>query len=291
MKFTKLTNNIGKFMLDSVYVLLILLMLGLLVVYGYFFEFVPSVEVSGASLGWIVLLPTVGIAINVFLGHFFGDEYYNTGHVSEGRSRYDIVKTPKYYTRRMFFCFVECFLFLLLIVRYLFLFSKSILIPTVGIICSIVAIIIFFIVGMSSYEQSGIKDKWHFKKENKKRKSTSQNKERHKFKFNKYPELLEKYNQFKICNSNKYKSHNNTKDKETILKEIDESFESLAHAIFVIFNEKKPDLIIKKTGEKLKWEDVINKPFEELSYMEKQILVRLLDRLYKYVLPDDYYNF
>ena len=50
-------------------------------------------------------------------------------------------------------------------------------------------------------------------------------------------------------------------------------------------------VVIKKTGEKVMWQDVISKTFEELSYMEKLILVRLLDRFYKYVLPDKYYNF
>ena len=61
-------------------------------------------------------------------------------------------------------------------------------------------------------------------------------------------------------------------------------------AVFIIFNDVKPDLIIKKTGEKIEWKDVINKSFDKLSYKEKLVLVRLLDRLYKYVLPDEYYN-
>lgn len=284
MKFSKISDKIGKIALRAIDVLLILFMLGILGYYGYV-DFHFSDEIIGPSLCWILLLPSAGAAINFFLGHFCGDEYYNTGHVSDGWSKYDVIKTPKYYTRRMYFCFIECFLFLLLIIRYSFLFHLNIIIPMLGLICSIIAIIIYFIVGMSSYEKSGIKIKCNIKKDNKTRK-----KEQHKFKFNKYPELLEKYNQFKIWNSKKFKSYENMNDKKLMSKEIDESFESLACAIFNIFNKIKPDLIIKKTGEKIKWQDIINKPFEELSYKEKLILVRLLDRLYKYVLPDNYYN-
>ena len=200
---------------------MILFMLAFLGFYGYV-DFCQSEGRSVISLGWIFILPVCEIGIDVLIGRLMGDEWYNTGYVSNGRSVYNVKKTPKYYSRRMFFCFIECFLFVLLIIRYVFLFSASIIVPTLGIICSIIAIIIYFIVGMSSYEKSSIKHKWNLNKENKTHKTISQKKEQNKFKFNKFPQLLEKYNQFKICNSKKYKSCENTKN-ISISKEINES--------------------------------------------------------------------
>ena len=289
MKFTKLTNKLGNVVIGIMLVSMILVILG---IDGVFLWLDLSYPDYSLSFLWFILLPATGLGINWFIGPFFGDEYYETGWVNEGNSVRDVVKTPKYYTRRMFVCFVECFLFILLIIR--FIFQKSI----IGIIGSIIAIIIYFIVGMSSYEQSSIKIKKDSKINKKKEKieeSTTENtvvkkKQLNKFKFDKYPGLLEKYNTFKHWNSKKGKRIENVEDKKIVLNEIDKSFEDLAMSVFNIFNEIKPNLVIKKTGKKIKWEDVFNKTFEELSYMEKMALVRLLDRLYKYVLPSDYYN-
>ena len=74
------------------------------------------------------------------------------------------------------------------------------------------------------------------------------------------------------------------------MEEIGFAFEDLAQAVYDVFNEIKPDLRHKKTLKKAKWEDVINKPYDQLTYKQKQILIRLLDRLYLYVLPEEYYN-
>ena len=156
MKYTKLSNKLGKFAVGTIFVIMILVILGLA---GAFLWIDLSYPFPMLSLFWFLLLPTIGLAVNWFLGHFFGDEYYNTGSVYEGRSIQDVVKTPKYYTRRMFVCFVECILFALLIVRFLFLFPFNIATSIIGIVGSIVGIIIYFIVGMSSYEQSSIKNK------------------------------------------------------------------------------------------------------------------------------------
>ncbi len=297
MKYTKLSNNLKNFVIGAFFVIMILLIIGLA---GVFLWLDLSYPFPMLSLFWLLLLPTAGLAINWYIGRFFGDEYSNTDFVVEGRTVKDVVKTPKYYTRKMVVCFVECFLFVLIIVRFIFLFPFGIATSIIGIIGAIVGIAIYFIVGMSSYEQSSIKNK---KTQNtnveeiktdeeeiifnepigKKRKPT-------KFNFNNYPELLEKYNSFNFYNSKKYKTLNNTKEQDNDLNELNNAFEILALAIYNTFNPIKPELIIKQTGEKINWEDVINKPFEELSYMEKTILVRLLDRLYKYVLPNNYYN-
>jgi len=292
MKYTKLSKKLGNFAIATIFVIMILFVLGLA---GVFLWVDLSYPLPMVSLFWFLLLPTFGLAINWYIGHFFGDEYYDTGWVYEGRSVYDVVKTPKYYTRRMIVCFVECFLLALLIIRFIFLFPFNAATSIIGIIGSIVGIVIYYIVGMSSYEQSSIKNKKTAEEntnieEIKIDKPVVKKKKLHKFKFDNYPELLEKYNTFKLWNAKKYNNFKNINDKTHVLNEIDKSFEILALAVFNTFNAIKPELIIKKTGEKAKWEDVINKPFEELSHIEKLLLVRLLDRLYKYVLPNEYYN-
>ena len=156
MKYTKLSNKLGKFAVGTIFVIMILFILGLA---GTFLWVDLSYPLPMLSLFWWLLLPTIGLAINWYIGHFFGDEYYNTGWVYEGRSVYDVVKTPRYYTRRMIVCFVECILFALLIIRFLFLFPFNVATSIIGIVGSIVGIIIYFIVGMRSYEKSSIKNK------------------------------------------------------------------------------------------------------------------------------------
>lgn len=290
MKFTRLSGKIGSFVVGTIFALMILFILGLFGAFVYI-DFYLSTPIF--SFMWFPLLPGLGLAINWFLGKFFGDRYYNTGWVNEGRSVYDVEKTPKYYTRRMFLCFVECFLFVLLILRFVSLIPLSISSSIVGIIGAIVGIVIYFIVGMSSYELSSIRNKKQTKEkveEPKVEKTAVQKKQLHKFKFDNYPELLEKYNAFKLWNSRNYTTFENLDDKKNAINEKNKAFENLALAVFNIFNEIKPKLVIKKTGEMVSWNEVINKPFEELSHIEKLILVRLLDRLYKYVLPNKYYN-
>ncbi|MBO5885105.1 MAG: hypothetical protein J6Q51_04840 [Clostridia bacterium] len=156
MKYTKLSGKIADFVLKSLYAILMLFIIGLT---GVFVWLDLYQSLTFFSIIWIAWLPTAGLGINWFLSHILGDEFYNTGMVVDGSSIYDVVKTPKYYTRRMYVCFIECFLFALLIVRFAFLFPVSVVLPIIGIVASIVAIVIYFIVGMSSYEQSSIKRK------------------------------------------------------------------------------------------------------------------------------------
>lgn len=297
MKFTNLSNKLIDFVWGMIIVFIILVILG---INGACLWVDLSYPSTMLSMFWLVLLPVTGFGINRFLGYFFDDEYEDAGYVLEGRSIHKIVQTPKYNSRKMFVCFIVCFLYVLLIVRFIFLFPFNITIPIIGIIGSIIGIIICFILGMSAYEQSSIKSNKYLhkkekierpKKSSEIRKTVTPKKQVFKFRFEDYPELLEKYTSFKHFNLKKYNKFKNEEEKNKALNEIDKAFESLALSIFNTFNEEKPELILKKTGEKKKWEDVINKPFEELSYTEKLILVRLLDRLYKYVLPNSYYRF
>lgn len=151
MKYTKLTNKMGHFFICLFYSIFILIIVGLA---GVFMWLDLTMMLPPLSIMWLILLPTFGLCINWCLGHILGDEFYDTGIVSEGRTVYDVVKTPKYYKRRAYLCFIEIILFVLLIFRYIFV-SPIMLAPIIiGVIGSIVAIIIYYIVGRSSLELS-----------------------------------------------------------------------------------------------------------------------------------------
>lgn len=293
-----MTNKIGSFLLGALYVLVILFIVGIA---GVFLWVDISQEIPGLSLLWIMLLPTFGLGINWNIGWFFGDEYYNTGYVREGRSVLDVVKTPKYYKRRMYLCFIECGLFVLLMIRFFIYFSVTVVVPIIGVLGSLVAIIIYFVVGMSSYELSGLKEANAAKKAQQTQPSQSGEekpiveekpaKPVYAFDFDKYPDLLPKYESFKLWNSRKNKSRKSGEDPEMIATEYKNALEVLSSTVFEIFAEVKPDITVKNTGEKLKWEQVFDKPYAELKYLQKLALARLLDRHYKYTLPSKYYKF
>lgn len=309
MKYTKMSNKLGSIVLG---ILMSMPIIFILVCFGGFVYLDFYLNNPLITLLWIMLLPTFGLGINWFIGHYFGDEYYNTGWVYEGRSVFDVVKTPKYYRRRMYLCIIECVLFVLLIIRFLSLMLFTLLgivgfwaalresiVPLLGIVGCIIAIIIYYIVGKSSYELSADLSKEKKQKNKLAQKSNNQEIEKlepkiekpeHLFKFEKYPELLEKYNKFKLLNFRKYTEFDYAEDKKQALEEIGLAFEDFAQSVFSVFNEIKPDLIVKKTLKRVKWDDVINKPYQQLSYKQKQILIRLLDRLYLYLLPAEYYN-
>lgn len=155
MKFTNMENNLSKVILNALYVFIILVVLAIM---GVMVWVDLSQGVPMISILWFMFIPCFGMIINWFLGAILGDKIYNTGLVYEGRSMLSVVKTPKYYTRRMFLCIVELVLFLLLKLRFiLWLFDpEAIAIGIVGIVGSIIAMVICFIMGMSSYEQSSL---------------------------------------------------------------------------------------------------------------------------------------
>ena len=309
----KYTNMIGKLKMFFWWLFVITMVLIILGLMGGFVLVDFYADVPLLSFIWLMMIPVMGYCINWVLGYICGDEYYNTGMVVEGYSVFDVIKTPKYYRRRMICYFVECFLLFLLFIRFITYFpaidrlifaakypafadryesSFGIGLPIVGIIATIVEIIICFIIGMSSYEQSNLKYKKEVKKTTSvKEKKIEKKKPIHKFKFENYPGLLEKYETFKAWYFKKYETFENEEDKNKTIEELNKSFEAIAEAVYNIFNEIKPTLTLKKKGEEFKWEEVIDKPFNELTPTQKLILVRLLDKLYKYILPKEYYNY
>ena len=154
MKYTRLSSKIGSFFYGVFCAFIILILLGCFAMFVYL-DFMMDTPIF--SIMCLTFLPGLGFAINWLIGYFFSDEHYDTGLVSNGRTVYDIVKTPKYYSRRMFVCFIECFLFLLLVIRSTTLMTESVAWAIFGILGGLGGIVVYFIVGMSSYEQSSLK--------------------------------------------------------------------------------------------------------------------------------------
>ncbi len=291
MKYTNLTGKIGSFFIGLIYSIFILVAMGGA---GLFLWLDLTSGLPMVSLLWILLLPALMLAINWLLGKFFGDEYYNTGIVSEGRTIFDVVKTPKYYKRRMYVYFVECALFILLAVRFGFLTQIDLTYGMIGILCSIIGSFFCFIIAMSSKEQSGERSK-RKKKPTAATEAGAENigKEEekiptHRFKFDKYPTLLEKYEAYRLWIDKKSNAFDDS-ERLSVIDESEKHFEALARSVYDIFSEIRPELTQRGSKKSLPWESVFDKPYEKLSYTQKLALTRLLDKHYKYFLPDKYY--
>ena len=158
MKFTNIENNLGNIIIGALNAFMILCILFILGVFGWvdLTQGVPMI-----SFLWFIFIPCFGLAINWFLGRFFGDKHYNTGIVHEGRTMWAVERTPVYYTRRMVLCIVEMVLFVAVGLRFiLWLFDAEYMgFGIAGIVCSVIAMVICFIMVMSSYEQSSLRVK------------------------------------------------------------------------------------------------------------------------------------
>ena len=130
-----------------------------------------------------------------------------------------------------------------------------------------------------------------FKKKNK-------SNEKYRFNFEKYPELLEKYEVYRRLRLEitKY-SMKDTNIAGKKLLDANKKFEGYSQNIFAkeiyyIFNSIKP-ILHKRRGEEgfFKWEEIFGKPFEELNEKERKCLVGLVDGNFIYELPEKYYNY
>jgi len=129
-------------------------------------------------------------------------------------------------------------------------------------------------------------------------KKKKQIKERYEFNFNKFPELLEVYKEYRILelNATKYSMNDsaNSTNKYKKASAISKQYANtvLAKAIYNIFNEIKPTLH-KRRGEEgfYKWEEVFDKPFDQLNENQLKCLVGLIYRKFVYELPQEYYNY
>ncbi|MDE6105309.1 MAG: hypothetical protein K2G38_06500 [Clostridia bacterium] len=61
-------------------------------------------------------------------------------------------------------------------------------------------------------------------------------------------------------------------------------------AVYDIFNPIKPNLLNRRRGGEFLWDEVFDKPFEELTYEQKDYLVGLIEHDFVYELPPEYYE-
>lgn len=119
----------------------------------------------------------------------------------------------------------------------------------------------------------------------------------YKFKFDKFPKLLEMFEIHEKLNLNAVKysmKESIIGQKKYIIAEKkyqDFSLNNMAKAVYDTFCNIKP-LLHQRRGEDcyLKWDEVFDRPFDELDVSQRKYLVGLLRRKFVYELPDDYYN-
>ncbi len=104
-----------------------------------------------------------------------------------------------------------------------------------------------------------------------------------------FPSLKPKYDDFKYWSSLKDESNDN-EEKANAVVQCNIYMDVLAEEIYYVFADIKPILYEIKSNYANEWNDIIDKPFEELSYKQKLILARLLDVSYIYKLPSEYYK-
>lgn len=120
---------------------------------------------------------------------------------------------------------------------------------------------------------------------------------KYRFKFEKYPELLEMYEVYRKLElkATGYSMGNSARAGELLEKANQKSSEYgyniLAKAIYDTFASIKPKLH-KRRGESayFQWDEVFDKPFEELDINQRKCLVGLIEGKFVYELPLKYYN-
>lgn len=157
MKYTKLSQKIGRVAYLTFFTLIYVLFLGLYGVLAWVNLSILTTPVF--NIMWIALIPAFGIVTIWTLARWCGDEIYDTGLVSDGDTLYEIKRTPKFYKRRMYVYFIEAFLFVLLMVKNIVLFVLDPIWSVVGIVGGVAGVVFCFIIAMSSKELSKQDDK------------------------------------------------------------------------------------------------------------------------------------
>lgn len=119
----------------------------------------------------------------------------------------------------------------------------------------------------------------------------------YRFNFKKYPELLELYEVYRKLElkATGYSMKESKRAGEQLTKANQRSskyaYSILAKAIYDTFAEIKPILHNADIGNVyLSWDEVFDKPFEELDINHRKCLVGLIEGKFVYELPLSYYN-
>ena len=119
----------------------------------------------------------------------------------------------------------------------------------------------------------------------------------YRFNFKKYPELLELYKVYRNIRlkATGYSMKNSESASKKMMKANaegdDYGYNIFAKAIYDVFAPIKPKLH-KRRGESayFQWDEVFDKPFEELDINHRKCLVGLIEGKFVYELPLSYYN-
>ncbi|MDE5592961.1 MAG: hypothetical protein K2I75_03410 [Clostridiales bacterium] len=121
---------------------------------------------------------------------------------------------------------------------------------------------------------------------------------RYRFKFEKFPQLLEPYEHYNAL-YDKMSEYSN-KNSESAGKKMWEAYnklkeygrEVLAKFVYDAFSPIRP-ILHQRRGEDIlcAWDDVFGSSFNELDDHQKDCLIGLFNRKHVYELPDSYYNY
>ncbi len=114
------------------------------------------------------------------------------------------------------------------------------------------------------------------------------------FNFEKFPELLEIYTEYRKLKSKatslSMKDVKNDKYEKAAAMRDNYGQNVVAKEIWNIFNSISPTLYNSDKDEYVEWKKLFDKNFEDLSVIQKYYLVGLIERNYIYELPKKYYN-
>ncbi len=116
----------------------------------------------------------------------------------------------------------------------------------------------------------------------------------YKFKFDKVPELLEIYKEYRELQlkATSLSRKDVKNDKYEKAAEVRDTYGQnvVAKEIWNIFNPISPTLYNADKDEYIDWEKLFDKNFEQLSVKQKRYLIGLIEGDYVYELPKEYYN-
>ena len=294
MSYSRFLSKLGRFftiVLESFVCLIFIAM----IVFSVWIDFYTESFIAGAILAPI-LIATFSFPLNWFLGKLYNAKFENTGYVYEGRSVIDIVRDESYYKRAFYVNVTLMGFFILAVFYFVYVATQAFTWGMIGLVMSVLGGVFYFLFAMSAREKSGMKNKREkekFVEEMGNKKPIKKEVKKPKFNFNDYQEMLNVYNEYKqfkhLAIQMKYDQVKTEKYKQVCLKR-DENFEKLSKMVYETFNSEQPGLINKKTGEKIKWEEMFGVDFEKFTLKQKDTLIRLLDASpYKFE-KESYYN-
>lgn len=226
---------------------------------------------------------------------FAGDHYKPTGYVSRGQSLDWPVETRRYVKRNMITNLMEIITCSIFIIAYIVLLCLNLyhFLLITGLVCSIIAFIVFFL--FYKKQQYQLKSYNTNHNENVSRKTIT-NKTVNQttiFNFKKYPEMCKLYRAYKasqnvVINLMRYESNVELYNIECAKR--DTLFEILAQNIYKTFNGKNPELINIRTKKIVLWRDLFGEDYNSLTMKQKDYMIRLLDKHPYRFLNEDFYN-